>query len=424
MGRDIKSQVKNIAKSKDSKTLFSNFAYLTILQVAGYVFPLLTIPYLAEVLGVDGYGKIAFAGAVVVWMNTFADWGFLYTSTRDVARCREDKEKVSHIYSNTFWAKLMLYLCVLLALVLVSLFIPKVKEYLLLIFYTSLMIPGQILFADWFYQALERMKFITYFNLLVKVIFTASVFIFIKEESDYIYHPLLMSLGYLITGLVSMYYVLYRFKYKIYAPNFKAIIKQISSSKDIFINLIGPNLYNSLAVVLLGVYAPISANGILSAGSQFPNLAHNFVNIISRVFYPYLVRKEDKHKYYVMIVMLLSFMGYLILWLIGPYLLDYFYTEEFEGALQVLRVYILGMFFVALKQVYSTYLMVHNKDRLMRNITLISSIFGFFISIPLIKNYSYMGVAYTFAIASTVMSLAMTFVAIRHKRGLDSSQKS
>ena len=90
---------RRIANSKDGKIVFTNFGYLSLLQIAGYVFPLITMPYLARVIGADGFGKIAFASAIVVWIQTISDWGFNLTATRDVAQSRNDKDKVSHIFS-------------------------------------------------------------------------------------------------------------------------------------------------------------------------------------------------------------------------------------------------------------------------------------------------------------------------------------
>ena len=46
---------KRILGSKDGKTVFANFGYLSLLQIAGYVFPLLTMPYLARVIGSHGF---------------------------------------------------------------------------------------------------------------------------------------------------------------------------------------------------------------------------------------------------------------------------------------------------------------------------------------------------------------------------------
>lgn len=67
--------INYIKKSKEGKVLVSNFAYLSLLQIAGYIFPLLTLPYLARVIGAEGFGKIAFAAAIMTWIQTIADWG-------------------------------------------------------------------------------------------------------------------------------------------------------------------------------------------------------------------------------------------------------------------------------------------------------------------------------------------------------------
>src|SRR5690554_5051167 len=93
--REINARLR---RSKDGKALVGNFSYMMLLQISGYVFPLLTIPYLARVIGVDGFGKIAFAAAVVVWFQALTDWGFNYTATRDVAQNRENPGKVSAIF--------------------------------------------------------------------------------------------------------------------------------------------------------------------------------------------------------------------------------------------------------------------------------------------------------------------------------------
>src|SRR5699024_8912844 len=106
----IKALIGTVNKSKDGKVLASNFGYLMLLQTASYVFPLITIPYLARVIGVEGFGKIAFAAAVVVWFQTVTDWGFNYTATRDVAQNKDNLEKVSEIFSNVLWARVLLAL--------------------------------------------------------------------------------------------------------------------------------------------------------------------------------------------------------------------------------------------------------------------------------------------------------------------------
>lgn len=198
---------KQINKSKDGKTVFANFGYLSLLQVAGYVFPLISMPYLARVIGADGFGKIAFASAIVVWIQTISDWGFNLTATRDVAQNRDDKELVSRIFSNVLWARSILTLLSGIILLAVVLLVPYLRENADIIFVTFLLVPGHILFPEWFFQAIEKMKYTTLFNLLLKLIFTVAVFLFIHKREDYLIQPLLTTIGYLSCGMGALYLI-------------------------------------------------------------------------------------------------------------------------------------------------------------------------------------------------------------------------
>jgi O-antigen/teichoic acid export membrane protein len=292
---ELKKYINKIKKSKDGRTLVANFGYLSLLQIAGYIFPLITMPYLARVIGVDGFGKIAFASAVVVWFQTVSDWGFNYTATRDVAKNRDDKEKVSEIFSNVLWARCLLMIVSFLLLLITIFIVPIFRENYAIILVTFLLVPGHIMFPDWFFQAMERMKYITILNLISKLLFTIAVFVFIKNKSDFILQPLFTTLGFIVSGIISMYVIIYKWQIRINRPQFHSIMNTIKGSTDVFINNIMPNLYNSFSVMLLGVFGGPVSNGLLDAGNRFVSISQQFMNIISRTFFPFLSRRIDKH---------------------------------------------------------------------------------------------------------------------------------
>ncbi len=377
--------ILRIKKSRDGKVLASNFGFLMLLQIAGYIFPLITIPYLARVIGVEGFGKIAFAAAVVVWFQTVADWGFNYTATRDVARNRDDLEKVSEIFSNVLWARICLMLVSFALLGLLIATVPYFNENKEILLITFLLVPGHILFPDWFFQAMERMKYITLFNLVSKALFTALVFVFITTKEDYILQPLLTSLGFLVSGAGAMFIILVKWKVKIHRPNISAIFNTIKNSTDVFINNIVPNFYNSFSVVLLGFFGGSVANGILDAGSKFINIANQFMSVISRVFFPFLSRKIEQHELYAKGSLILSVLSALSLFALAPFIISVFYTPEFEEAVTGLRIMSLSLVFLTVSSVYGTnYMILQGRERELRNITLISSVIGFIASFPLI----------------------------------------
>ena len=414
------NRIKQIKQNKDGKVLVQNFAYLSLLQIAGYVFPLITMPYLARVIGVDGFGKIAFASAVMVWVQTIADWGFNFTATRDVAQNRENPHKVSEIFSNVLWARCVLMLLSFLFLILLVVLFPTFRENVNILLVSFLLIPGHILFPDWFFQAMERMKYITILNVVSKFIFTVAVFVFIKDKEDYILQPLLVSLGYLVSGLIALYYILVRWRVKLISPSMKNIWQTIKHSTDVFLNNLMPNLYNSFSTVLLGVFGGDVANGKLDAGTKFVNIAQQFMLVLSRAFFPFLSRKLDKHHIYARINIVLSLCMLALLFLFAPLIINVFFTEEFADSIIVLRIMSFSIFFLALSNIYGTnYMIIAGYERQLRNTTTIVSIIGFIISFPLIYFWNFIGAALTVTLTRGLLGTSIMFRAKKIKDNND-----
>jgi PST family polysaccharide transporter len=410
----IKQKISSITKNKEAKTLAGNFMWLSLLQVAGYVFPLITMPYLARVIGVEGFGKIAFAAAIMVWIQTIADWGFNLTATRDVAQNRDNPQKVSEIFSNVLWARCALMLLSFIVLVLLIFIVPKFRENCSIILVTFLMIPGHIFFPDWFFQAIEKMKYITILNVLMKLIFTIAVFIFIKQPEDYILQPLFTSLGYVVSGLIALYYIVYKWDIKIHKPNGRGVLQTIKRSTDVFINNLAPNLYNSFSTVLLGFFGGGIANGIYDGGVRFFNIGSQLLHIFTRTFFPFLSRRPEKHNQFTTITIGVTVVMAVILYVGAPWLVEFILSPEFADSVIVLRILAVSLIFVTLSSVYgSCYLIIHNQERLLRKITVYSSLSGFIIAWPLIYYFSYIGVALTVAFSRFLLGAFTMYFAKR-----------
>lgn len=407
---------KRISGSKEGKTVFANFGYLSLLQIAGYVFPLITMPYLARVIGADGFGKIAFASAVVVWLQTVTDWGFNLTATRDVAQYRDDREKVSQIFSNVLWARCLLMLIsgvVLLGLVTI---VPYFRENMAVILITFLMIPGYILFPDWMFQALEKMKYTTIFNLLMKLLFTVAVFIFINNREDYVIQPLLSTISYFICGIGALYLILHKWGYTLYRPQWKEIIKSIKGSTDVFINNIMPNFYNSFSVLLLGFFCGPVANGLYEGGNKFPTIFYQFQAVLSRAFYPFLARRLDKHDFFAKLNMSIAIIGAVLIIIVSPWVIKIILGKEFDNSIIVMQILSASLVFLSMNFTYGTsYLIIIHKEKPLKNLTFVSSIIGMCVSFPLIFYYSYIGAAITVFICRGMLGIGSFILARKYR---------
>ena len=414
----ISSKISSILKNSDAKALFSNFVWLSVLKVVGYIFPLVTMPYLARVIGVVGFGEIAFAGSIVAFLETFTDFGFNYTATRDIARCRDDRETVSSIFSNVFWSKMLLMLIAFAMLCILIFAIPSFYDKRLLLLLTFLYIPGHIIFPDWFFQAMEEMKYITILNVISKALFTALVFVVINQPSDYVWQPLLNAIGFWVSGAIAMGFIYKQFGVRILRPSMSSIWTAIKGSANMFVSLIFPNLYTNFSTILLRSICGEVATGLYDAGARFITLIDQLFDVLSRAFYPFLSRRIDKHKIYVYISGIGSVLASLFLFFGANLLIKIFYTAEFADAVTVIRIMSVSPIALFLMRTYGVnYLVLVGKDSLYRNIILFYSIIGLILTLCLTPMYGYIGMAITIA-GVWVMRGVTTFLCARRYRNI------
>lgn len=408
----IKDAIDYFRSNKDGKTVTKNFSYLMALQIVGYIFPLITIPYLARIIGTEGFGKIAFASAVMIWFKTITDWGFNYTATRDLSKNKDDPSKVSEIFSNVLWAKIALMLVSLSLLSISIYFIPIFNENKSILIITFLIIPGWILSPEWFFQAMEKMKYITIFSLISRTIFTMLIFLFIKEKEDFILQPLFMSLGQILCGFFAIYLILSKWGVRLQKPNIPNIVRTVKGSTDVFINNLMPNLYTNFSVVLLSFFGGSAATGVFDAANKFIQISDQFLKVISRAAFPLLSRKINMHNLYEKILFLTAIVFSIVLFIFAPFIINLFYTNEFSMAILALRILSIGVIFDALISIYGiNYMIIKGYEKSLKKITTVWSVFGFFISFPLIYFHGYIGACFTIVITKCLLGLHTAYSA-------------
>lgn len=56
---------------KEYRRVFENFCSLSVLNIANYIFPIILIPYLTMVLGVEKYGIYIYAYTIMNYFTLF-----------------------------------------------------------------------------------------------------------------------------------------------------------------------------------------------------------------------------------------------------------------------------------------------------------------------------------------------------------------
>ena len=66
-------------------------------MLLGMIFILLTTPYVTRILGAESLGKVEYVNSIITYFILFTALGIPNYGLREVARCRENKYKLSKV---------------------------------------------------------------------------------------------------------------------------------------------------------------------------------------------------------------------------------------------------------------------------------------------------------------------------------------
>jgi len=283
-----------------NKVLFKNFTSLSVLQISNYLFPLITLPYLVRVLGPEKYGLINFAAAFTAYFIIITDYGFNLSATQEISINRDDKKKVSEIFSRVIISKLFLYFIstIIFFSCLISFDLFKADSALFLISYAGLI--GTVVFPLWYFQGTEKMNFILIINFIIKLITVILIFLLIKNSSDYLLLAAIYSVSQVVYGLTGLITVIRKFKIKLFLTKFDCVNIQLRNSKNIFISSLSISAILSSNVFILGLFVDKSIVGYFAAADKIRLAFQSMLGPLFTATFPHVsnLAKKSLEQFY------------------------------------------------------------------------------------------------------------------------------
>ena len=290
------AKFKSKFQSENSKRISANFMYLSILQGMNLILPLITFPYLVRVLGIENFGLLMFAQAFIVYFTMIVDYGFNLSGIREVSSNRNNKSKLIKIFSSIMIARFILALVGLIFLTIIVFSFEKFSQNWELYYLTFGIVIGTALFPTWFFQGMEKMKYITVLTVIAKLIFTLSIFLFVTTEKDFIYVPLINSLGFIFVGFISLFIIFKDFNIRIKFQKWKRIKIQFIRGWYIFISKISINLYGATNTFILGIFTTDTIVGYYAIAEKVVRIITSLFAPFYQTIYPHVVSIVKKPK--------------------------------------------------------------------------------------------------------------------------------
>ncbi len=229
-----------------------NFLYSGILTTANILFPLIVYPYVSRVLGVANIGLCNFIDSLINYFVLFSTLGISVLGIREIAAALKDRDKLNSAFSTLFILNVITTAIMMVVLVLVTIFVTRLRDNWPLMIVGAFKLLFNVLLVEWLYKGLEEFRYITIRTLIVRVLYVVLVFLFVRNQSDYLIYYVLTTFMVVVNAIINMghsrTFVTFSLKYL----HLKEFVKPYC---ELGVYQILTSMYTSLNVAYLGFVA-------------------------------------------------------------------------------------------------------------------------------------------------------------------------
>jgi O-antigen/teichoic acid export membrane protein len=395
-----------------------NFTILMTLQVSTYVAPLLTLPWLARVLGPNEYGRLSFALAFTAYFITLTNFSFSLTATPKVSIARDDRPMRSRVFWETMAAQGVLAVAGFLFLLALTFAVPHLAENRALLLTGFGMAVGAMLIPTWYFQGIEDLGPISILVFAGRALSVPAMYLFVRHRDDVYNAMLVNALVPLLSGIAICTYLYFRRELDFVPVSLKTALHRLKEGWSVFMATSLVEIYASSNIVLLTFISGNVAAGYFAAGDKLIRAALGMLQPLKTAAYPrvsFLMHhaREDAFAFLrkmfvlqgsiVAIISLCIFFG-------APLAVRLLYGPQFEPTIDVLR----WMAFVPLMSGLSdlfgvqTMLPLGLKTAFSR-VLIASAVLNFGLLAVLAKLFGEQGAAATVLAVETSIAAAMAF---------------
>ncbi|WP_447759740.1 flippase [Sphingopyxis panaciterrae] len=398
-----------------SPTVLRNFGALFTLQVGTYVLPLILIPYLVRVLGLEVFGTWMFALAFIIFARICVSFGFDLTATRQVAAtARDDQAHLSEILADVISARLIMWVACFVVLTGISFAVDQVAAVRPLLIVGALTLIGEALFPVWLFQGMERMGAIAQLRLGAKLINLLLVVLFVKRPEDVLLVPLFEAITVFASSVVAL--VLARRRFGVWAvrPNLSRIRTQFRDGGPLFVANLSVQFYTTANMIVLGFILGPVAVGAYSLAEKVYSALRGLLGPFVQAIFPSMTRMFDKSQAEFSqiyrdvlrtLVLILSAVG-LALFIAAKPLIWLAAGVANDTAIDTLRVFAIAFPF-ALGSFLAPMLVVRKRSPELMRITIIGGLIGLVLSPSLSWVFGPAGAAATVLAVQAYNSVAL-----------------
>jgi PST family polysaccharide transporter len=271
-----------------------NIVALGWIQIATFLVPLVTLPYVARVLHPSEFGLVVFAQGFAIVLTLFIDWGFTYDGVRAVAADRDDRARLSDTVARIRGAQLLLAAASIPVALACLVAIPDMRAHpaYLVLAWVAAVATG--LMTNWYFIGIERLRLVSLIQLAMRAGAAALTFVFVKNADDGWIVLALFAVSSVIM-FVTLDVLMYRdVEWRL--PPWRQAVSGIKGAGVLFLGTVAATLYTAFNVVLLGFFVSSADVAHFGAAERLLRASLAVIGPIGAAVFPRLAYLQSSNQ--------------------------------------------------------------------------------------------------------------------------------
>lgn len=321
-------QLENIKlRFKNNGKVVENYFFMTALQIISSAFGVLIYPYLIRVLGAESYGLYVFAVATASYFVGIVSFGFSFPGVKAIAQNKDNLQIKSAVVSSVFTSKILLGIVSLVIFIGLLLTVPLLKDHkgLFLIVYAQIL--SEIFFPIWYFQGVQKMKIVTYFQLAFRILSLPFIFILVRSTDDLLQYAFIATLSVVLPAIALYVYLIRRENLTIKLQPISKLKTYFKEATPFFWSSTAGTIKQESVTIIIGAFFGMKDVALYDLANKLIMLPRMLTMSINTALFPKVIediktetiKKIEKYETMIglAVVLFVVVFGYWIIWLLG-----------------------------------------------------------------------------------------------------------
>jgi O-antigen/teichoic acid export membrane protein len=258
-----------------------NYIFNLLLTGFNILFPVISFPYAAKILGPVGIGKVQFILSFSQYFALIAALGIPIYGVRIISQSAHNSKL---LYKNLGE---LLYIHIVCSVVITIIYVITIVSFSFfsndksLYFLSTLIILMGFTSIDWYFTGIENFKLIAIRSVSIKVISLICLYIFVKTRSDYNIYLIISLFSILGNNLINIISIR-----KHITLSYKGLKKHFKPLMYTFGTTVATSMYTMLDTILIGFFADEKSVGLYVAAVKLTKISIPFIISSATVLMP------------------------------------------------------------------------------------------------------------------------------------------